>query len=276
MFGDYFLVLKFICICSFIANFLSILNYIFRKHEMDIINILNIQLVIAIFFQSFPLLFTPNEYGGFLKIFQALYSATFNLCISIITTFIAVSCCISIFYEAFFSKNKKIFILSFSIISWTLPIIYELYLISIKHILCQRNFCFYEIKKVAFPFIIYFTLLIINISCNVIMIVAIKKLMKNNKELRNIFIKKLIAFMSSSIILYGTYLIGMIPEIFHFHSKKSIYNFWNFCRNLFQSLTGLFVSVCYIYNKSFVIELKNMFLCKKDNTFEFEKTEESN
>jgi hypothetical protein len=229
---------------------------------MDISNILNIQLSIATFFQTLPLLFFFID-NSYVNIFQSLYSATFNLTISLITTFIPLTICISFFYSNFFNRNQKLLSIIFSIFSWILTLFYERYLMNLRTIKCKYTFCFYEYKKLFFPLLIYFILLIINVSSNILMIVAINKLVNNNNSLRKIFIRKLFGFLSGSLFFYGTYFFALILKIMYFRGHKQAYDLWNFINHLFQSLTGIFVNVVYIYSESFIREIKDFILCNK-------------
>lgn len=247
---------------SFIVNLITIIIFIKNKHEMDISNILNIQLSIATFFQTLPLLFFFND-NSFVNIFQSLYSATFNLTISLITTFIPLTICISFFYSNFFNRYQKLLSIIFSMFTWILTLIYERYLMNLRTIKCKYSFCFYEYKKVFFPLVTYFILFIINGSSNILMIVAIYKIVNNNNSLRKIFMKKLFSFLSGSIFFYGTYFFALILKIKYFPAHKKAYDFWNFINNLFQSLTGIFVNVVYIYSESFIREIKDFIFCNK-------------
>ena len=247
---------------SFIVNLITIIIFIKNKHEMDISNILNIQLSIATFFQTLPLLFFFND-NSFVNIFQSLYSATFNLTISLITTFIPLTICISFFYSNFFNRNQKLLSIIFSMLSWIITLFYERYLMNLRTIKCKYSFCFYEYKRLFFPLFIYFILLIINVSSNILMMIAINKLVNNNNSLRKLFIKRLFGFLSGSIFFYGTYFFALILKIMYFPGHKKAYDFWNFINHLFQSLTGIFVNVVYIYSESFIREIKDFILCNK-------------
>ena len=84
------LICKGVNFISFIMNILSIIIYIKNKYEIEIINMLKIELIIATFLQTVPLFTFPKEESIYLKVFQAFYSGSFNLTISLITTFIAI------------------------------------------------------------------------------------------------------------------------------------------------------------------------------------------
>ena len=256
---------KVINLISFIMNILSIILYFKNHYEIEILNILKIELIIATFLQTIPLFTFPNENNTFLKIFQAFYSGSFNLTISLITTFIAISVCISIFYQDFFVKNSKLLAIIFSFLSWILTIFYSYYLFKVKSVICFRNyFCFYEIKKDLFPIIIHIILFILNITSNIIMIIAIHKLIQD-KELKKGFLRQVIGFISGSFIFYGPYFIAIIPLLFHLDNYKGVYNLWNSIRILFFCMNGLFVSVFYIYSKSSYVEIWELLICKKND-----------
>ncbi len=259
------LLCKVINLISFIMNILSIILYFKNHYEIEILNILKIELIIATFLQTIPLFTFPNENNTFLKIFQAFYSGSFNLTISLITTFIAISVCISIFYQDFFVKNSKLLAIIFSFLSWILTIFYSYYLFKVKSVICFRNyFCFYEIKKDLFPIIIHIILFILNINSNIIMIIAIHKLIQD-KELKKGFLRQVIGFISGSFIFYGPYFIAIIPLLFHLDNYKGVYNLWNSIRILFFCMNGLFVSVFYIYSKSSYVEIWELLTCKKND-----------
>ena len=138
------LICKGVNFISFIMNILSIIIYIKNKYEIEIINMLKIELIIATFLQTVPLFTFPKEESIYLKVFQAFYSGSFNLTISLITTFIAISVCISIFYQEFFVKYSKLLTIIFSFLSWILTIFYSYYLFKLKSITCSTEFfCFY-------------------------------------------------------------------------------------------------------------------------------------
>ena len=253
---------KVINLISFIMNILSIILYFKNHYEIEILNILKIELIIATFLQTIPLFTFPNENNTFLKIFQAFYSGSFNLTISLITTFIAISVCISIFYQDFFVKNSKLLAIIFSFLSWILTIFYSYYLFKLKSVICfTRYFCFYEIKKDLFPIIIHIILLLLNIISNIIMIIAIYKLIQD-KELQKGFIKQLIGFILGSFFFYGPYCIALIPFFTRLENNKKLYSLWNDIRILFFCMNGIFVSVLYIYSKSTYLEIWELLTCK--------------
>ena len=259
------LICKGVNFISFIMNILSIIIYIKNKYEIEIINMLKIELIIATFLQTVPLFTFPKEESIYLKVFQAFYSGSFNLTISLITTFIAISVCISIFYQEFFVQYSKLLTIIFSFLSWILTIFYSYYLFKLKSITCSTEFfCFYEIKKDLFPIIIHIILFILNITSNIIMIIAIHKLIQD-KELKKGFLRQVIGFISGSFIFYGPYFIAIIPLIFHLDNYKGVYNLWNSIRILFFCMNGLFVSVFYIYSKSSYVEIWELLTCKKND-----------
>jgi len=257
------LLCKGINLISFLMNVLSLIIYIKNKYQIEIINLLKLELIIASLFQAIPLFTFPNQQSVKTKIFQAFYSGSFNLTISLISTFIAFSVCISIFYQEFFMKNSKLLTIIFSFLSWILTIFYSYYLFKIKIINCStQNFCFYEIKKDFFPIIIHIILFILNFTSNIITIIATYKLIKD-EELQIVYIKQLIGFILGSFVFYGPYFLGVIPLFFNVSNSKSLYDLWNNVRIFFFCMNGIFVSVLYIYSKSSYGEILELLCCKK-------------